>query len=169
MHRLVQLPLAPIEGMTITKKHIEDSSTLPLYNVTSPQLSSPRIFSPAPAYMPISHEKAESIEPQEIMGVGLTEGDYIRRFKSRTPASAFGGPIELATLRFSAVNIFAKAEKQLLKPKQTTKAEADPKRKPEEPVERPSRLRSSPAISDLRAMALSRSPSISPARTDNLG
>jgi len=119
--------------------------------------------------MPIA--KVESTEPQEIMGAGLTEEEYIRRFKSRTPVSAVDGPAELATHRFSAAEILADAEKPLLKSKQTPKAKSKRKstRKHEESMERPTRLRSSPAIGDLRAMAVSRSPSISPARSDDLG
>jgi hypothetical protein len=113
--------------------------------------------------MPMTFEKAEPIEPQEIMGTGLTEEEYKRRFKSRTPVSALDGPVELATLRFSAADIYAEAEKPLLKPNGKRKP------KPRQTTERSSRLRSSPAIGDLRALAVSRSPSISPARSDDLG
>lgn len=121
--------------------------------------------------MPVPLGKAESIEPQEIMGVGLTEEEYIRRFKSRTPVSALDGPVELAALRFSVAEILTDAAKPLLKPKHTpkVKANAEPKRKQKESMERSSRLRSSPGIGDLRAMAVSRSPSISPARSDDIG
>lgn len=107
----------------------------------------------------MAFEKAEPTEPQEIMGTGLTEEEYKRRFKFRTPVSALNGPVELATLRFSAADIYAEAKNPLLKPKP----------KPRQIPERSSRLRSSPAIEDLRALAVSRSPSISPVRSDDLG
>lgn len=105
-------------------------------------------------------EKDEPLELQEIMGVGLTEEEYNRRFKSRTPVNALDGPVELATLRYSAADIYAAAGATLFKPVA----------KPSDiTTERSSRLRTSPASGNLRALAVSRSPSISPVRSDDLG
>lgn len=104
--------------------------------------------------------KEEPVEPQEIMGIGLTEEEFTRRSKSRTPVNALDGPVELAALRFSAADVYAEAEKPLVKPKKAPRLI---------PRERSSRLRASPAFGDLRALAVSRSPSISPVRSDDLG
>lgn len=135
--------------------------SLARYTLTSSTLSSPRLpFSPAPAYRSMTLSKEEPVEPQEIMGIGLTEEEFTRRSKSRTPVNALDGPVELAALRFSAADVYAEAEKPLVKPKKAPRLI---------PRERSSRLRASPAFGDLRALAVSRSPSISPVRSDDLG
>ncbi|KAK5059779.1 hypothetical protein LTR84_009662 [Exophiala bonariae] len=139
-----------------------DLMSLARNTATSSTLSSPRPpFSPAPAYMSITISKEDTLEPQEIMSVGLTEEEFTRRFKSRTPVNARDGPVELAALRFSATDMYAEAEKPLF---EKTKPVSRPIQ-----MERSSRLRASPAFEDLRALAVSRSPSISPVRSDDLG
>lgn len=119
--------------------------------------------SPAPTYKasPIPHPP--HTEPQEVFGTGLTEDEFNRRTKSRSPANhSVDGPIELATQRFSANNPDAEARSPLLETKQKPKPKLRPNR--DETSERHSRLRSRPAMVDLRAEA-SRSPSRGPARS----
>jgi len=95
-------------------------------------------------------EKHQELEPQEMMGIGLTSEEFNRRTNSRSPALSVEGPFELASQRFSAVN-----------PKDVDE-EPSPGTRPGRRRERQSRLRSSPGIRDLRVEA-SRSPSANPA------
>ena len=117
---------------------------------------------------------AEPLPPQEADGHSLTEEEFKRRLKSRTPVQATEGRVELSTIRFSTPDLEAEVKSPLLeaRPQSEPKPKPKPKPKPElnhsKEIERSQRLRSSPAVGDLRAMA-SRSSSHSPARSDDLG
>ena len=133
------------------------SATLPLYPETSSQFSSPRVpFSPVPPYMSPTLGRAGPLEPQEVDGQGLTEEEYKRRLTARAVASTQEGPVELSAMHFSAPDPDAEMQNPLLKPNHTKVAE------------RTSRLRSTHGVGDLRGIA-SRSPSRSPAMSDDIG
>ncbi|KIX08364.1 uncharacterized protein Z518_03020 [Rhinocladiella mackenziei CBS 650.93] len=78
---------------------------LPCYPESSPHVSSPGVpFSPAPTYASMPTPRPQEMEPQEIMGLGLTLDEFHRRTKSRSPANVGDEPVELATQRFAAVD-----------------------------------------------------------------
>ncbi len=138
---------------------------LPQYSRCTPSFAYPQgPSSPAPTYASAQNLHPPPAEPQEIMGLGLSEDEYIRRTKSRSPSSHIGDePIELATQRFSANNPDADAKSPLLEARPKQRAKPNPKARREEKRQRQSRLRSRPALVDLRAEASS-SPSRRPAR-----
>lgn len=133
---------------------------LPHYSGTASFIP-PGPFSPTPTYYSMHISKPQNVEPQEIMGLGLTADEFSRRNKSRSPVYHTDGPVELATHRFSAPDPNFEATSPLLESKPRGKSR-------EISQERSSRLRTRPAIRDLRAEA-SRSPSRSPARGVDLG
>ncbi|ETI21582.1 hypothetical protein G647_07929 [Cladophialophora carrionii CBS 160.54] len=141
-------------------------SPLPRYSRRPPSFGySQAPFSPAPTYQSAHVTHPPHTEPQEVMGLGLSEVEFNRRAKSRSPANHHvDGPIELATQRFSATNPEAEAKSPLLeaRPKQKPKPNSRAKRENEDTHPRQSRLRSRAALVDLRAQA-SRSPSRGPA------
>ncbi|KAJ9602820.1 hypothetical protein H2200_012600 [Cladophialophora chaetospira] len=138
---------------------------LPRYSRRTPSFAYPSgPNSPAPTYQSTYVTHPPHTEPQEVMGFGLSEDEFNRRTRSRSPANLLiNGPIELATQRFSTNSPDAEAKSPLLeaspkqKPKPNTRAKREDKR------QRQSRLRSRPAMGDLRA-EVSRSPSREPAR-----
>ncbi|KAK7906094.1 hypothetical protein LTR67_000820 [Exophiala xenobiotica] len=104
----------------------------------------------APAYT-LTTSKDKELEPQEIMGLGLSTDEFNRRNRSRSPVHSLDGPVELASQRFSAIN-----------PHIDDKCTA-PELRHGRAKERSSRLRNSPGVHNLRVEA-SRSPSASPGR-----
>ena len=155
--------------------YLTDSSTvvltpLPLYSrraASATSFGNPKVpFSPAPTYQS-SHPP--HTEPQEVMGFGLSEDEFDRRTKSRSPMNFLvDGPIELATQRFSANNPDVEAKSPLLesiaRPQPKAKVKPKSRARREAKWDRQSRLRSRPAVVDLRTEA-SRSLSRGPIRS----
>ncbi|KAK5264834.1 hypothetical protein LTR96_009633 [Exophiala xenobiotica] len=104
----------------------------------------------APAYT-LTTSKDKELEPQEIMGLGLSTDEFNRRNRSRSPVHSLDGPVELASQRFSAINPHIDDKCTL------------PELRHGRTKERSSRLRNSPGVHNLRVEA-SRSPSASPGR-----
>jgi len=121
------------------------ATRLPYYREATPDL--PASF--APAYTLTSKDK--EVEPQEIMGLGLSTDEFNRRNRSRSPAHSLDGPVELASQRFSAINPHVNDKSTM------------PDLRHGRTKERSSRLRNSPGVHNLRVEA-SRSPSASPGR-----
>ena len=138
---------------------------LPRYSRRAPSFAYPQgPSSPAPTYQSAQVTHPPHTEPQEVMGFSLSEDEFNRRIKSRSPVNLLvGGPIELATQRFSANNPDAEAKSPLLEARPKPKPKPNSRMKREEKRQRQSRLRSRPAMFDLRA-EVSRSPSRHPAR-----
>ncbi|OAL37657.1 hypothetical protein AYO20_03164 [Fonsecaea nubica] len=157
-----QLGREPLEYKSFYKDPFGAVMTpLPRYSGSASTTQGP--FSPAPAYYsPRAPRFQDDGEPQEIMGLGLTPDEFNRRHASRSPVNHnIDGPVELATYRFSANPPDAEARSPLL--------ETQPKVNPTDrlatdgELDSRSRLRSRPAVADLRGK-VSRSPSRGPAR-----
>ena len=138
---------------------------LPRYSRRASSFAYPQApFSRAPTYESAQTHHPPHTEPQEVIGLGLSEDEFNRRTKSRSPSNQIGNePIELATQRFSANNPDTEAKSPLLAARPKQRPKPKPRARREEKGQRQSRLRSRPALVDLRAEA-SRSPSRGPAR-----
>ena len=173
--RLIRIPSVQVSACTSrnVRSLLTDLTTvttpLPRYTQTIPSFTYQQsLFSPAPTYQSTQTIHPPHAEPQEVMGLGLSQGEFNRRTKSRSPVNhLISAPIELATQRFSAGNPDAEAKSPLLEsksnevPQSKPRPNPNPNPNPNEKRERQSRLRARPAMVDLRAEA-SRSPSRGP-------
>ena len=72
-------------------------------------------FSPAPTYQSTQVLHTPHTEPQEVSGLGLSEAEFDRRSKSRSPANHIGsGPVELPAQRLPINRPDDEANKPLL-------------------------------------------------------
>lgn len=128
-------------------------SRLPYRRETTPDVMVPAAFAPSYTFSSMSSKEQVDLEPQEMMGLGLSLDDFNRRNRSRSPVHSLEEPVELASQRFSAVNPHVDDDR-------TVQETRYGRRK-----DRSSRLRSSPGIQNLRVeVSRSRSPSSSPGR-----
>ncbi|KIW20943.1 hypothetical protein PV08_01522 [Exophiala spinifera] len=75
----------------------------PYRREVTPDVMIPAAYAPSSTFSSMA-SKEHDLEPQEMMGLGLSVDDFNRRSRSRSPVHSLEEPVELASQRFSAVN-----------------------------------------------------------------